>query len=289
MIIAIILVLLILIIYIYYNNIEQFDNINNVYILPKIIYTYWDKPDNDIINAHIETWKRNIPSDWIINFITKDNVSKYVSKKFLDKYKNLDSVRFSDFLRVELLSKNGGVWMDSGIIVINGDFLNKYYQEMFANHYDITLYTIKENAIVAPYLENWFLMAPKNSKYITDLYKEFDRAFDMGFFYYMLIILIPSGLRLDNTLRYVNTYLMQHAIANYLLHIGNEYKMNIKDSEFSMFQIQYQMKWDNFKIIDFILNNDDWINYDAIKLTGWTRKYINDKNKDKYIKKLNKL
>jgi len=65
--------------------------------------------------------------------------------------------------------------------------------------------------------------------------------------------------------------------------------MNIKDSEFSMFQIQHQVKWDKVKIIDFILNNNDWTNYDAIKLTGWTRKYITDKNKDKYIKKLNKL
>jgi hypothetical protein len=289
MIITIIIVLIIFIICIYYNNIEQFDNINNEYILPKNIYTYWDKSDNDIINAHIETWKRNIPKDWTINFITKDNVSKYVSKEFLDKYKKLDSVRFSDFLRVELLSKNGGVWMDSGIIVINGDFLNKYYEEMLSNHYDITLYTIKENAIVAPYLENWFLMAPKNSRYITDLYREFDRAYDMGFYIYMIMVLIPSGVRLDNTLRYISTYLMQHAIANYLLYIGNKYKMNIKDSEFSMFQIQHQVKWDKVKTIDFILNNNDWTKYDAIKLTGWTRKYITNKNKDEYIKKLNKL
>jgi|688.fasta_scaffold121529_2 hypothetical protein len=289
MIIAIIIVLIIFIICIYYNNIEQFDNINNEYILSKNIYTYWDKPDNDIINAHIETWKRNIPKDWTINFITKDNVSEYVSKEFLNKYKKLDSVRFSDFLRVELLSKNGGVWMDSGIIVINGNFLNKYYEEMIANHYDITLYTLKKNATIAPYLENWFLMAPKNSKYITDLYKEFDRAYSMGFYLYMIMILIPSGVRLDNTLRYVSTYLMQHAIINYLLHCGNKYKINIKDSEFSMFQIQHQMKWDNVKIINFILDNEDWTNYDAIKLTGWTRKYINYKNKDRYIKKLNKL
>jgi hypothetical protein len=259
-------------------------------VLPKTIYAYWDKPGNEIINAHIETWKRNIPKDWTISFITQDNISDYVSKEFLDKYKDLDPTRFSDFLRVELLAKNGGVWMDAGIILINGEFLDKYHNEMIMNHYDVTLYTLKARTESAPYLENWFMMAPKNSPYIVDLYDEFRRSYEMGFYQYKAQVLIPSGVELDNTIGYgPSTYLMQHAIANYLLHTGHTYKFNIKDSEFSMFQIQHQIGWNNQKIAEFILSNTDWSKYDAIKLIGSTRKYINDTNKELYIKKLNNI
>jgi hypothetical protein len=42
---------------------ENFEN--NSYILPKVIYGYWDNLEgNELINAHIDTWCRNISSQW---------------------------------------------------------------------------------------------------------------------------------------------------------------------------------------------------------------------------------
>ena len=62
-------------------------------------------------------------------------------------------------------------------------FLDDYYNEMHKNKYDACFYEYKENTILPsqPHIDNWFMMAPKNSKILTDLYREFDKAFVMGF------------------------------------------------------------------------------------------------------------
>lgn len=265
---------------------ENFEN--NNYILPKVIYGYWDNLEgNELINAHIDTWRRNIPSDWKIEIISKQNILNYVDINFYNKYKNLPAFRFSDFLRVYLLSKNGGIWMDASTIIINGMFLDDYYNEMYKNKYDLLVYELKGHSIPnQPYLENWFIMCPKNSNIITDLYNQFSKAYDMDFINYKNNILKPE-IDLSNTIKNGNsTYHMQHAIIHYLLK-NNKYNINIKDADESMFKAQKINGWNNQKLINYILNNNDWSGFYAIKLVGFNRKAINDKKS--FIEKLNSL
>ncbi len=289
MLILILFILIILLLCFY--NFEKFTDINTDYILPKYVWGYWDNLElNSIIQSHINTWKRKIPKDWKIIILNKENYHNYVSKEFVNKYNDLNPTRFSDFLRLELLQKYGGVWMDASIIITDGNFLNKYYEEMMLNKYDATVYELKENTvdIKTPYLENWFIMAPKNSKYINDIYKEFDKAFDMDFLTYKKEVLIPSGVRLDKTLGYYEkTYLMQHAIINFLMLKNYKYNLNIKDSYKSMFKIHNDHNWDHEKVIDYIQENKKWDDYYGIKLTKHSRVFINDPKK--YVENINKI
>lgn len=265
---------------------------DNEYILPKNIYCYWDNfKDNKLIQAHINTWKRKL--NWNIIVIDKDNIRDYVDDKFLKRYGKLNPTRFSDFLRYYLLLKNGGVWFDASIIVTNGNFLDKYRDEMMKYHYDVCLYEFPSRTTDpnTPYLESWFLMAPKNSKFLIDLFNEFDRSFIMGFLNYKIKILIPSKIDLSPTIGYLTgTYLMNGAVINYIMHVNkNKYKINIKNASESMFKIHDDNKWDNKSIVDFILNNNDWSNYYAIKLIGGIRDAISSDKIDDFIIKLNKL
>lgn len=296
-IISLLLLLLIIFCIQPYNisKLESFSN-NRPYVLPKTIYCYWDNLEKSpLIQAHINTWKRNVGKDWNIITISKNNVNKYVSDDFMKRYGNLDSVRFSDFLRLYLLIKNGGVWMDASTIIIDGSFLDRYRNEMIKNNYDVCLYEFPRETAdkKTPYLENWFIMAPKNSKLLTDLNKEFSKAYQMGFISYKLKVLMPSGVNLSTTLQRFSifsiffTYLMQHAIINYLMFKGNKYNINIKNADESMFKIQNDHDWNHKAIIDFIITNNDWKDYYAIKLIGSNRGGITDQTK--YIDKLNKL
>ena len=186
-------IILFIIIYIFYwfdnligkkNTYKLRENYEDEYILPKVIYGYWNKP-TDIIIAHINTWIKNISPEWKINIITLDNVRDYVDDEFMNKYKDLPAYRFSDFLRVYLLSKNGGVWMDAATIVLDGSFLDKYYEEMIEYKYDTTLYEFKVHSKPNyPYLENWFLMSRKSSPFINDIYYQFNKSFEMDFLKY---------------------------------------------------------------------------------------------------------
>jgi hypothetical protein len=261
------------------------ENFDNDYILPKVVYCYWDNLEtNNLIQAFINTWNRNLSSEWKIIVITKKNVLNYVDIDFYNKYKQLPAFRFSDFLRVYLLDKHGGIWIDSATILINNNFLDKYYKEMIQNKYDVLLYELSNHSLPnQPYLENWFIMAPKNSKFIKDLYKQFSKAYDIGFVNYKINVLSPE-IDLRNTLKGNRTYLMQHAIIHYLLKY-NKYNICIKDANESMFKAQKINDWECNKLVNYILTNNNWDDYYAIKLVGNNRKCIKDA--ESFINKLN--
>jgi hypothetical protein len=144
---------------------------------------------------------------------------------------------------------------------------------MISNHYDATLFelTEKTNMKHAPYLENWFIMAQKNNKLIKDLYTEFIKSESIGFINY-------------------NTYLIQHAIINYLFHRNpSYYNINIKDSYDIMFKIHKECNWEHQQIINFIINNKNWSKYDAIKLTSSSRKFITNENINEYIQNIKEI
>ena len=294
----IIVIILLIIIYILFEtlnlcNIDSFDNVNE-YILPKVIYGFWDNlEENIVIQSHIRSWKKYLSSEWEIIILNKDNVHKYVDAEFMNKYGNgkVDVTRFSDFLRLELLTKNGGCWMDAGIFITNGKFINNIYNDMIQNKYDGSFYEFNQKTINKsfPYIENWFMMAPKESKILTDLYYEFNRAFEMDFLKYKKDVLIASKINLQNTIgnNSDNTYLLQHAIFHYLFRNENKYHIKLYDASESFFRIQEDNKWDNDATINYIMKNNNWNSLYAIKLIKANRYSIKD-YKD-YVRKIDSL
>jgi hypothetical protein len=272
-------------------NFYDYDN----YILPKKIYGYWDNLDeNKLIQKFAENWRKKIPDSWEIIILDKNSVRDYVSNEFMEKYSRLESFRFSDFLRLDLLKKNGGVWMDISTLIITSDFLDTYRNEMINKKYDVCLYEYPSRTIDKnnPYLENWFIMAPKNSRFINDLYTEFNKSFEMGFLEYKNKVLIPSGTNLKQSIGYDDkeTYLMQHAIVNYLIHTGEEYNINIKNALNSMFKLQDKLNGNNDQVVNYIIDND-LENHDiyAIKFIGTSRKSIQNIGEDKFIERMDRI
>jgi len=275
------------------NQIDYFTNNKEEYVLPKRIYAYWNNLEGShLINSFIKNWKKKINPEWEIIIITEDTLKNYVSEEFIKKYKHLPTFRFADFLRLELLLNNGGVWMDVSTILIDGAFLDDYYNEMINNKYDACVFELKkmltkQNNTYHPYLENWFIIAPKNSIYIKDLYNEFSKAEKMGFLNYKQNILLPTGINFSKIFDHEeNTYLMQHAIVVYLLHKNHVYHLSIKNGENDFLKILALHNFDNTKTAEYIMNND-LSNQNAIKLTKGCRENIKDVNK--FIKRIESL
>lgn len=289
--VVILLILIFIIHWFFYLSIDSFNNTNE-YILPKKIFAYWDDiSKNKYIKYHFENWQKKFGKDWEIHIINKETVPNYVSKEFINKYKDLEPFRFSDFLRLELLRTNGGVWIDAGTLIRDPSFLDNFRNELLETKADALLFEYTENTADknTPYLENWFIMAPKNSKLIIDWLNEFNRAYEMGFLTYKFNVLIPSGITLKNTIGYgLNTYLMQHANINYLMS-KNKYNIIIKIAEDSMFKIHVKMNWNNYNIINYIIDSKDISDIYAIKLTSPQRHYITNDNVDKYIEAIQKI
>lgn len=79
---------------------------------------WWQGLDNapDIVKACVESIKAKVGNHRVI-IITEENVDQYVSfpKVMMDKYKAgiITRTHLSDYLRLELLSRYGGLWFDS--------------------------------------------------------------------------------------------------------------------------------------------------------------------------------
>ena len=121
--IFVILLLLIL----FYNNInylEKFIEINNV--VPKNIYAIIDNNPFAIKNFNASVI--NTSREWKIIPLNINNITNYIYKKNITKY-NV----FKDLIVLEILYKNGGIFIDPEIIVKDGSKFDLYINEIFHN------------------------------------------------------------------------------------------------------------------------------------------------------------
>ena len=132
---------------------ENFEN-NKV---PKIIWSYWDSHEiPEIVKLSIKSWKKTSPQ-YKINFMNQKNVEEYVSLP--TNWKTLPAYRQSDIIRLRLLEKYGGVWIDASTILLED--LDK-----FISKNNLTLFITPRSSLENPVFENWFISAPPNNTVI---------------------------------------------------------------------------------------------------------------------------
>lgn len=128
-IIIIILILLLILSYYYsYSNIENFNNLS-----PKIIWSYWENKNNNPTPAYIllcfETfYKHN--KDFKINILNGKTLYNYLPNIRKD-INQLNLAQKSDYIRVALLKRYGGIWLDADTIVMRNltPIINKLNQK----------------------------------------------------------------------------------------------------------------------------------------------------------------
>ena len=85
--------------------------------IPKVIWMFWDQGLSDspeIVKSCYRSWVSQNP-DWEVIFIDSSSIySFFDAKAIIGKNEaNIDSVKKSNLLRMNLLSKYGGVWADA--------------------------------------------------------------------------------------------------------------------------------------------------------------------------------
>lgn len=85
--------------------------------IPKTIWTYWDSDDlPEFIQKSINKTKEMNP-DWTLNVLTPTNLEQYIPDVDIFSFKFADTKpRQSDFVRLHVLPKYGGVWTDASIV-----------------------------------------------------------------------------------------------------------------------------------------------------------------------------
>lgn len=158
------------------------------YMLPKLVWTHWDTNRPPKIIRDILENREKAMKGWELIFITDDTMYEYVDKKDIPQgYYNLSAPHRADWIRLYVLHKYGGVWMDAGIIVNDVKAMDLIYEETKISKSEYTGFYPNDgiNSKGYPsYIDNWFIMSPIRSGIIHEWLKEYERAIKLGFVEY---------------------------------------------------------------------------------------------------------
>ena len=100
------------------------------YRIIKNIFTFWE-PKKHIpgyLQLCIKTWKKYLP-EYNITILDYEKIKELLGETLFSKIicKEMPKVIQSDAIRVAILKKYGGIWMDTDTIIFNGEFLKKFH------------------------------------------------------------------------------------------------------------------------------------------------------------------
>jgi len=242
---------------------------------PKIIYTFWDSDElPPIVKASIETWKKHCP-EYEIRILNYEN-TKHIGIKHRDSH-----ARYADFVRLYCLEETGGVWIDASV------FLQRPLDDWIESGYDYTGYHAEffSTDEKYPVIENWFMAAPKGSKFIADWKNEFFRANDFENMGDYVDDLVSRDINLHKIYIVNMHYFAQHVAAQYCVQKLGPYKLNLikADDDALKYVMDSPLNWlwapstvnnlcENLKKYKGTSN--------MIKITGSQRKLIEERKDD---------
>ena len=100
----------------------------------KIIWSYWDGPQDNLIKKCFHSWFEYL-DDWDINILDEKSLESLNILK-PSTWSELSPTTKSDIIRLNVLYKYGGIWMDASILLHqNFDWLTKYLKVWSKNNY----------------------------------------------------------------------------------------------------------------------------------------------------------
>ena len=269
-----------LIIYMYRTRSQYTEMIQPI---PKKVWTYWDTEKVPyIVEKCIESWRRVLP-DFSIVVLNRNNLHKYVTiPDDILNHPNFNDMpaRFADLVRLYVLEKHGGVWMDASIM------LNEHFDSwMFDGTSEFYGYHIGiHNGW--PVIENWFFACTKNHDFVRLWKEEFMQL--MNFENVREYVNSRNKMGIDHSINEPE-YLAMHLSAQKVLQI-DKYpidKLSLKSAADGPFRFLSKNNWDVKRGLEDACKNKE-IRNPMLKLRGIERAVIEKhKNNDLSNKKCN--
>lgn len=137
---------------------------------PKIIWWCWLQGEDQaprVTKTGLASLRRNLP-DYDLRVLTWDNIKDYVDlpQVIYDKFAAgwIAGAHFSDILRLALLSKYGGFWVDSTVYCSDDRLVRNIEKKnmfMYQNLMTATSKTIK--------MSNWLIASKKDNPYLVEV------------------------------------------------------------------------------------------------------------------------
>ena len=143
--------------------------------IPKRIWSYWEGPPSRTVDACVRSWRSHNP-EYEITILTKSTLGDYMDMNILPRHASDSIARFTDYVRLEILARNGGIWIDASIIV-NAPFDWIHAAAEAAGGADMVGFYIhkftNEPIQRSPVIESWFFACTQGSPFVTQWRDEF--------------------------------------------------------------------------------------------------------------------
>jgi len=215
--------------------------------VPRVIWTYWDTlPPPALVGRCLRLWKHVAP-DHEIRLVDRVSAPSWLGAE-LDAtvFDALPAYRQADWLRLQLLIRHGGIWMDgSTLLTTSLDWVHRLHREIGLGvvGFYIDRYTVDRRC---PVVENWFLAAPARDPFLVAWAEELDRALALGEAGYL------DALRREGMLEAVaqaipeamRSYLVMHLAASSVLQRAPErFRLLLQRAEDVAFAFHSALRW----------------------------------------------
>ena len=147
--------------------------------LPRIIWTYWQTaPAPEFIQPCIANWRQFAP-DHEVRLLDRSSVESWLPHLRAD-FDSLPAYRQADWLRVQLLARHGGIWMDASMLLSRDlGWLHDTQRRRGADYvgFYIDRYSTRPSL---PIIENWMMASVPGGRFVSALAAAFDLALDEG-------------------------------------------------------------------------------------------------------------
>ena len=227
---------------------------------PKIFWTYWEGGDiPDTVMKCIGTWTKHNP-DYKTIILSRVNLHLYCDDDIFNFPYADNPPRTSDFVRLSVLEKHGGTWIDCSSILT---------QPLDDHPYDYVGYYINgfTTNLEYPVLENWFISCVENCDFI----QKWKRAF-FSINNYNTVLGYLYSMRKTTDFQNISNpfYLTMHVAAQHVLQnekfSSSMYLMKAEDGPFKYLA---ENNWDSNNAVESLLRGENVT--PLIKLRGTER------------------
>lgn len=215
--------------------------------IPKVIWSYWHpQPAPAFIANCWANWQRLAP-DHELRLLGDADIATWIDPAALpDNFDALPAYRRADWLRIHLLARYGGIWIDASTLLTTSlDWVHQLRQAHgceYVGHY-IGRFTTRP---AQPIVENWFMAACAGSRFAQDLAREFHHALSVGTEPYLAALQSQGDFQavvqgMDAT---DQRYLLMHVAASVVMsRAPGAYRMYLLCAEDSALALHSALRW----------------------------------------------
>lgn len=185
----------------------------------KTVWTYWDGTVTSFISYCINITKTTLQPDWKVNLLTPHNLSHYLSPEDTPSFLHeLTPQLMSDYIRLNLVYRYGGMWMDASTIITSHNYMNQLFETAQTQTLHLLAYC-NGDCKHKKTIETGVFLAPKGSIILKCWIKEMDTMFEMGMRNYFYHVLRHGRIerRMFKTYPQINTYFAVYVTSEYSL------------------------------------------------------------------------